>query len=70
MAILGLGEIQENDSSLIKVQKSGEFVIGGDVGYAPMFFRNTNFEIVGFDVDIAKEVAKRLGVKLTTKGIN
>jgi len=37
------------------------FVIGLDDTFAPMSFRNEKNEIVGFDVDLAEEVAKRNG---------
>ena len=35
-----------------------------------MGFRNENNEIVGFDIDVAKEVAKRLGVELKLQPIS
>ena len=35
-----------------------------------MGFRNKDNEIVGFDIDLASEVAKRLGVKLRTQPIS
>lgn len=39
------------------------YVIGLDDEYAPMGFRDENGEIVGFDVDLAKEAARRMGVE-------
>ena len=38
--------------------------VGIDDGYAPLGFRNEQNEIVGFDVDLAKEVARRMGIEL------
>ena len=43
---------------------SDKLVVGIDDEYAPMGFRDAKGEIIGFDVDLAKEAAKRMGVKL------
>ncbi len=58
------------DDSLQKVLDSGKFVLGLDASFKPMGYTNENDEIVGFDIDCAEEVCKRLGVTLETKGIN
>ena len=52
------------DNSLKSVQDKGEFVLGLDDAFPPMGFRDANNEIVGFDIDLAKEVCKRMGVTL------
>ena len=39
---------------------SKQFVIGLDDSFPPLGFRNENNEIVGYDVDLAREVAKRM----------
>lgn len=44
-------------------------VLGLDPNFAPMGFRNDENEIVGFDIDVAQEVCKRIGMKLECKGI-
>ena len=46
------------------------FVVGLDDEYAPMGFKNEQNEIVGFDVDLAKEAAKRLGTEVEFKAID
>ena len=51
-------------------QTANRFVIGLDDEYAPMGFRNEKGEIVGFDIDLAKEVAKRMGVEFEFKPID
>ncbi len=38
------------------------YIIGIDDEYAPMGFRDESGEIVGFDVDLAKEAARRLDI--------
>ena len=47
----------------------GTFIIGVDDEYAPFGFRDKNGELIGFDVDLAKEAAKRMGVKFEFKPI-
>lgn len=42
----------------------GTLVIGYDYSFPPLAFTNDNGEIVGYDIDLAKEVAKRMGVSL------
>ena len=50
---------------------SGEkIVVGLDDEFPPMGFRDQNNEITGFDVDLAKEAAKRLGREVEFKGID
>lgn len=44
--------------------KAGKIVVGLDDNYPPMGFRDENNNITGFDVDLAKEAAKRLKEKL------
>jgi ABC-type amino acid transport/signal transduction systems, periplasmic component/domain len=58
------------DTSLDDIKKKGEFVLGLDASFPPMGFQNDNLEIVGFDVDLAKEVCKRMGVKLKLQPIS
>ena len=45
-------------------------VVGLDDHFPPMGFRDEKNEIVGFDIDLAKEAAKRLGVQVTFKPID
>ncbi|ADG81303.1 family 3 extracellular solute-binding protein [Thermincola ferriacetica] len=61
---------QASDPSWEKVKEKGEFVLGLDENFPPMGFRDEKGEIVGFDVDVAKEVTSRLGVKLKLQPIN
>ena len=50
-----------------KIKKSGKLVLGTSPDYPPYEFINGKNEIVGFDIEIAKELAKDLGVKLEIK---
>lgn len=55
------------DNSLKDVQKKGYFIVGLDATFAPMGYRDENGEIVGLDIDLAKEVARRMGVEVKFK---
>ena len=66
----GSKEQSDVDNSLDKVMKKGKFIMGLDDSFPPMGFRNEKGEIVGFDVDLAKEVAKRMGVDLVLQPID
>ncbi|QGU96353.1 transporter substrate-binding domain-containing protein [Clostridium bovifaecis] len=48
---------------LDEIKKSGKMRVGLMGTYPPYNFLNANNEVDGFDADIAKEVAKRIGVK-------
>ena len=48
----------------------GTFVLGLDDSFPPLGFRDDNNEIVGYDIDLAKEVAKRLGVEFKAQPID
>lgn len=65
MALFGCGS--EGKESVLD---SKEFVMGLDNTFAPMGFKNDEGEIVGFDVDLANEVAKRLDMKVTFQNID
>lgn len=47
-----------------------KLILGMDDSFPPMGFRNENNELVGFDIDVAKEVCKKLGMKLEVQPIS
>ena len=61
---------ESGDQSLNKVTKKGELVLGLDASFPPMGFKDENNKIVGFDIDVAKEVCSRMNIKLKTQPIN
>ena len=63
----GGGEPAKTDGDAKKTEK---IVIGLDDEYAPMGFKDEKNEIIGFDVDLAKEAAKRLGTEVEFKAID
>jgi polar amino acid transport system substrate-binding protein len=58
------------DASLTTVKSKGKLVLGLDDSFPPMGFRNDDNQIVGYDIDVAREVAKRLGVQLVPQPID
>ncbi len=53
--VLGAGAVE-------RIKKAGVLKVGSDVAYAPFEFMEGD-KPVGFDIDIAQEIAKALGVK-------
>lgn len=61
---------KETGDSLSRILNKNTFILGLDDSFPPMGYRNENNEIVGFDIDVAKEVCKRLGVQLVIQSIS
>ncbi len=59
----------ELDPLVQKIVASGKLVVGTDPTYPPMEDKNGKGEVVGFDVDLARAVAEKLGVKLEIKAV-
>ena len=47
-----------------------KIVVGLDDNFPPMGFRDEKNELVGFDIDMAREAAKRMGVEAEFKPID
>lgn len=63
-------EAETELSPLEQIQEKGTLVLGTSADYPPYEFHasiNGNDEIVGFDIEIGKEIAKDLGVELVIK---
>ncbi len=56
--------------SFAQKKASGNFVLGLDDSFPPLGFRDENNEIVGYDIDLAREVASRLGLTLVCQPID
>ena len=55
-------EKADDKDLLAKVKDDGKLLIGTEGTYAPFTFHDESGNLTGFDVEIATEVAKRLGV--------
>lgn len=60
----------DGDESLQKVLDNGKLIVGLDDSFPPMGYRDEKNNIVGYDIDLAKEVAKRMGVELVLQPID
>lgn len=53
------------NSTLNKILQSGELRVGMEPGYMPFEMKDKKGNIIGYDVDMARKMAKEMGVKLT-----
>nr|5TUJ_C Chain C, Ancestral protein CDT-Anc1 [unidentified] len=51
-------------STLDEIMKRGTLRVGTDADYKPFSFKDKNGQYTGFDIDLAKALAKELGVKV------
>jgi ABC-type amino acid transport substrate-binding protein len=59
------------DDSLDKVLQAGKLIVGLDDSLPPMGYRDSETgEIVGYDISLAEEVCKRLGVTMVLQPID
>ncbi len=64
-AIAGLAATSApHAQTLDKIKQRGVLVVGTKADYKPFGFRDPSGAIVGFEPDLAKDVANRLGVRL------
>jgi len=56
------GNAKAEEDSFDALMDKGEIVVGLDDTFVPMGFRNQAGELVGFDVDLAKEIFERIGI--------
>lgn len=79
LAMVGCGNSSSSSSSadatptIDKIKKSGKLIVGTSADYPPYEFyteKNGKTSISGFDIEIAKAIAKDLGVKLEIKDMN
>lgn len=68
--VFGCKKTQKGDNSLVELKQRGKFVLGLDDSFPPLGFRDDDNQIVGYDIDLAKEVAKRLGVEFVAQPIS
>ncbi len=60
----------ENQDSWKQIKEKGVIVVGLDDNFPPMGFRGENGEIVGFDIDLAKAAAAKLGLRAEFKPVD
>jgi polar amino acid transport system substrate-binding protein len=59
-----LSACSSSETLLDKVTKAGVLKVSTDSNYAPQSFKNPDGTWQGFDIDVANEIGKGLGVKV------
>lgn len=70
MLVLAVTALAGCGSNSAQKEESKKIVVGLDDSFPPMGFKDEKNEIVGFDIDLAKEVAKRLSREVEFKAID
>ena len=68
--LTGCSGAKTRNNAWDKVKSKGKFVMGLDDSFPPMGFRDEKNNVVGFDIDAAREVCKRLNIELVVQPIN
>lgn len=71
--VLAFSGCTQKESRLAAIKQNGKVIVGTSADFPPYEFHkeiNNKDEIVGFDISIAKEIAKDLGVELEIKDMN
>jgi polar amino acid transport system substrate-binding protein len=61
---------KESSDQFDAIKKKGEVVVGFDNTFVPMGFKDEKGDTVGFDIDLAKEVFKRVGIDVKFQPID
>lgn len=72
MVLAACGSSSDDESSKSKDEgkEKEKLIIGIDDHFAPMGFRDENNEIVGFDIDMARAAAEKMGVEVEFQPID
>jgi len=62
--VSGLHATAQAGPTMDRVMKAGEMKVATNSGWPPQSYLDDSNKLVGFDVDVANEIAKRLGVKV------
>lgn len=66
----GCGSKDKTIDAWSKIEERGSIIVGLDDTFVPMGFRDNRGNLTGFDVDLAKEAAARMGIKLEFQPID
>ena len=70
LLLAACGQKATEDNSLSKVEEHKELVVATSGTLYPSSYYNDKNQLIGYDVDVAKEIAKRLGVDISFKEYN
>lgn len=60
----------KGEDQFSKIKENGYVVVGIDDSFVPMGYKDEKGNIVGFDVDLAKEAVKRIGLEVKFQSID
>ena len=69
-ACAGTPANSEADTSWTDIETKGSFTLGFDENFPPMGYKDDSGKHVGFDIDMATEVASRLGLELKLQPVD
>ncbi len=61
---LALGQAADAGATLDRVTEKGEMVVATNASWPPQSYLDDSHQLVGFDIDVAREIAERLGVEV------
>ena len=72
LSVIMCGIVKDEDEKIDKNNNElpKKIIVGLDDTFAPMGFKNEKGELIGFDIDLSREVAKKLGMEIEYKSIN
>lgn len=65
VAVAATASVAQAGQTLDRVMEKKAMVVATNSGWPPQSFLDDNNEMVGFDIDVSREVAKRLGVEVS-----
>lgn len=63
LTISGCSNNKNTEDHLARIQKAGKIIVALEGDWQPFSFHNDKDELVGVDVEVAKNIAERLGVE-------
>lgn len=64
------GDETTGDGSLKRVQDAGKLIVACETSWPPFAYIDDKQQLVGYDVEVAAEIAKRLGVEIEYSSSN
>ncbi|MCY6484401.1 transporter substrate-binding domain-containing protein [Clostridium aestuarii] len=65
LSLVGCGDNKGSEKDIVNENGiPNKIIVGLDDSFPPMGFRSEEDEIIGFDIDMANEMAKRMGVEI------
>ena len=62
--LLSMNSASAQVDTLASIKQKGKIVVGVRVDYKPFGYRDASGKVVGFEIDMANEIAKKLGVQV------